>query len=109
MSKPAITKTNYKGSRKILAVLSNKNGPRVPVRRLRRIEVEGGSREDVIKVHFVDHDLTTPPEPVYIRGGRYKDMHFPRGQVWIERVSGRKPLTIMAVCERLHHATGASG
>jgi len=101
MSKPVTAKPKYKESRKILAILSNKDGPWVPVRRLRRIEVEGGSKEDVIRIHFAKHNLATDPDPVYVRGGRTKELHFPRGQVKVERVSGKAQLTIMAVCERL--------
>jgi len=105
MSKPAKIKPKYKESRKLLAILSNKDGPWVPVRRLRRIEVDGGSKEDVIRIHFTGHSLATDPDPVYVRGGRTKELHFPRGQVRVERVSGKAQLTIMAVCERLSDGT----
>ena len=101
--------TEIRESRKILAVLSKGNGPWVPVRRLRRIEVQGGSKEDVVRIHFGDHDLMTSPEPVFIRGSHYVLMDFPRGSVRVERVAGRKPLTIMAVCERSHNVTKAFG
>jgi len=101
---------NYKKSRKILAVLSRNDGPTVPVRRLRRIEVQGGGKEDVVCVHFTDHSLSTPPAPLFIRGGRSKDLHFPRGTVKVERISGTTPLTVIAVCERLQtDATKATG
>lgn len=85
-------------------ILSTKDGPWVPVRRLRRIEVEGGSKEDVVRIHFGDHELQTNPDPVFIRGNHHRNMDFPRGKVRVERVSGRKPLTILAICERSQDA-----
>ena len=96
-------------SRKLLTILSTTDGPWVPVRRLRRIEVDGGSKDDVVRIRFGDHNLQTPPEPVYIRGNHHAQMDFPRGRVRVERISGRKPLTIMAICERSQNGSKSIG
>lgn len=102
MSRSVEVKTNYKESRKLLGVLSRGNGPWVPVRRLRRIEVNGGSKDDLIEIQFRKHSLLTDPDPLFIRGGKARELHFPKGQIRFVRHKGRSSLTIMAVCERLH-------
>lgn len=87
---------------KLLALDSRHDGPWVPVRRLRKIEVRGASNDDIIRVHFAEHDLHTNPEPLLLKGSVVRHINLPSGQVKVERVAGKAPVTILAICERLH-------
>lgn len=84
----------------VLAAYSKTHGPIVPVRRMRKIEVRDADKRDVVRVHVVEHDLSSNPPPVELRGTCMTHVVLPVGKIYVERVSGDNPITVLAHCER---------
>lgn len=84
----------------VLVTFSKTHGPRVPVRRMRKIEVRDAGSRDVIRLHVDEHDLAHAPEPMTLKGSGIKHFLLPRGSVRVERVAGDNPITVLAHCER---------
>ena len=93
---------------KMLAVHSNGDGPRTAVSRLRKIEVRGASKDDVIKVEFSGQNLNYVPDPLVLRGSLSRTVNYPRGFVQVKRLAGKSPITVLAFCERSTNVVNAT-
>ena len=94
--------SNYPTTSKMLAVFSKGDGPWVPVSRMREVEVRDATKDDLVEIRFTEHSLTTDPEPIRIRGSGTRHLNFPKGKVCVRRLAGKTPITVIALCERLH-------
>jgi hypothetical protein len=87
----------------VLQISSTSDGPWVEVSRVRRIVVRGAGKEDEIKLRFKDGDDVAPMKSVKIKGEADRWLRFTKGKMKVERVKGKSPITVLAMCERINY------